>query len=128
MAKEIINTDKAPKAIGPYSQAVKMDNWLFLSGQIPINPATGEITGDIKVQTQQVLENIKSIVSASGASFADVVKTAVFLKDLNDFTAMNEVYQQYFIIGPPARSTLQVARIPRDALVEIEAIVFVNEH
>ena len=126
MVKEIISTAKAPKAIGPYSQAIKIDNWLFLSGQIPINPATGEITG-IKAQTQQVLENIKSIVSASGASLADVVKTTVFLKDLNDFTAMNEVYQQYFNIDPPARSTFQVARIPRDALVEIEAIVFVNK-
>jgi 2-iminobutanoate/2-iminopropanoate deaminase len=127
MSKEVIFTDKAPKAIGPYSQAIKFGNILFISGQVPVNPATGELTGDIKVQTRQVLENIKSILSAAGASANDIVKTTVFLKNLDDFTAMNEIYSAYFPKEAPARSTVEVARIPRGALIEIEAIAFINK-
>ncbi len=126
MRKQIIKTDQAPKAIGPYSQAVKAGNMLFLSGQIPINPATGEITGDIKAQTRQALENLKAILSASGASPENVVKTTVFLKNLDDFNAMNEIYREYFSGDPPARSTVEVSRIPRGALVEIEAIAIIG--
>jgi 2-iminobutanoate/2-iminopropanoate deaminase len=127
MSKEVIFTDKAPKAIGPYSQAIKFGNILFISGQVPVNPATGELTGDIKVQTRQVLENIKSILAAAGASANDIVKTTVFLKNLDDFTAMNEIYSAYFPKEAPARSTVEVARIPRGALIEIEAIAFINK-
>jgi 2-iminobutanoate/2-iminopropanoate deaminase len=127
MSKEVIFTDKAPKAIGPYSQAIKFGNILFISGQVPVNPATGELTGDIKVQTRQVLENIKSILAAAGASASDVVKTTVFLQNLDDFAAMNEIYGAYFPKEAPARSTVEVARIPRGALIEIEAIAFINK-
>ena len=127
MSKEVIFTDKAPKAIGPYSQAIKFGNILFISGQVPVNPATGELTGDIKVQTRQVLENIKSILSAAGASANDIVKTTVFLKNLDDFTAMNEIYSAYFPKEAPARSTVEVARIPRGALIEIEAIAVIDK-
>lgn len=122
----IIKTDKAPKAIGPYSQAIKSGNILFISGQVPINPATGEITGDIKAQTRQVLENLKSILLAAGASPADVVKTTVFLKNLDDFNSMNEIYREYFSEDAPARSTIEVSRIPRGALIEIEAIAGID--
>ncbi len=122
MTKEIIRTDKAPKAIGPYSQAVKIGNLMFLSGQLPINPITGEIKGDIKVQTKQVLENIMAILSSAGASMQDIVKTTVFLKDLNDFNSMNEVFQEYFVKDPPARACVEVSKIPRGALIEIESI------
>jgi 2-iminobutanoate/2-iminopropanoate deaminase len=100
---------------------------LFISGQVPVNPATGELTGDIKVQTRQVLENIKSILAAAGASASDVVKTTVFLQNLDDFAAMNEIYGAYFPKEAPARSTVEVARIPRGALIEIEAIAFINK-
>jgi 2-iminobutanoate/2-iminopropanoate deaminase len=127
MSKEVIFTDKAPKAIGPYSQAIKFGDILFISGQVPVNPATGELTGDIKVQTRQVLENIKSILAAAGASASDVVKTTVFLQNLDDFAAMNEIYGAYFPKEAPARSTVEVARIPRGALIEIEAIAFINK-
>ena len=127
MSKEVIFTDKAPKAIGPYSQAIKFGNILFISGQVPVNPATGELTGDIKVQTRQVLENIKSILAAAGASASDVVKTTVFLQNLDDFAAINEIYGAYFPKEAPARSTVEVARIPRGALIEIEAIAFINK-
>ena len=125
MSKEVIFTEKATKAIGPYSQAIKSGNLLFISGQVPVNPITGELTGDIKVQTRQVLENLKSILAAAGASTADVVKTTVFLKNLDDFVAMNEVYREYFPIDAPARSTIEVVRIPRGALIEIEAIAVI---
>ncbi len=122
-AKKIIYTDTAPKAVGPYSQAVKAGNFLFLSGQIPLNPQTGEITGDdIAVQTKQSIENIKAILDAAGASLSDVVKTTVFLLDMRDFARMNEVYGQYFEDNPPARSTVQVAKLPKNALVEIESV------
>jgi 2-iminobutanoate/2-iminopropanoate deaminase len=127
MSKEVIFTEKAPKAIGPYSQASKSGNLLFISGQVPVNPTTGELTGDIKVQTRQVLENLKSILLAAGASTIDIVKTTVFLKNLDDFNTMNEVYREYFPNNAPARSTIEVIRIPRGALIEIEAIAVINK-
>jgi 2-iminobutanoate/2-iminopropanoate deaminase len=126
MPKNVIFTDKAPKAIGPYSQANQSGNLLFISGQIPINPVTGEISGDISAQTRQALENLKSILAAAGATPADVVKTTVFLKNLDDFNAMNAIYGEYFTLDAPARSTIEVSRIPRGALVEIEAIAVIN--
>ena len=120
--KESISSPRAPKAIGPYSQAIKAGGFVFLSGQLPANPANGEISGDIKAQTKQSLENIRAILAASDANLQSVVKTTVFLNDINDFAAMNEVYKQYFDHDPPARSCVQVAAIPKGALVEIEAI------
>jgi len=122
MSREIIKTTGAPGAIGPYSQAIKYGSLVFISGQVPINPATGEIKGDIRVQTRQSLDNIKAILEAAGSSLSKVVKTTVFLKNLDDFSAMNEVYAEYFRQDAPARSTVEVSRIPRGALVEIEAI------
>ena len=126
MTKKVISTDKAPAAVGPYSQAIKTGNLLFVSGQIPINPATNTITGDIQSQTRQVLDNLRAVLAAGGGSLSDIVKTTVFLKSLNDFSTMNEVYRQYFIDSPPARSTVEVAGIPKGALVEIEAIAIVK--
>lgn len=121
--KEVISTKNAPAALGPYSQAIKVGNTLFLSGQIPINPATGQVnTGPIEEQTKQVLENLKSVLAANDMNMDDVVSTTVFLKDLNDFSAMNTVYGGYFTNKPPARATVQAARLPRDVLVEISAM------
>uniref|UniRef100_A0A7C3RME5 RidA family protein n=1 Tax=Dictyoglomus thermophilum TaxID=14 RepID=A0A7C3RME5_DICTH len=121
--KEIISTSKAPSAIGPYSQAVKVGNLIFISGQIPIDPSSGNmVDGDIKEQTKRVLENIKGILEAVGASLANVVKTTVFMIDLSEFSLMNEVYKDYFPEKPPARSTIQVSALPRGAKIEIEAI------
>jgi 2-iminobutanoate/2-iminopropanoate deaminase len=122
MSREIIKTDKAPAAIGPYSQAVKSGNLIFVSGQVPVNPKTGELTGGTREQTRQVLENLKAVLAAAGASLSQVIKTTVFMKNLDDFTVMNEVYKEYFPQDPPARSTVEVARIPRSSMVEIEAI------
>lgn len=125
MEKLVISTNKAPAAIGPYSQAVKIGNLVFISGQIPLLPATGEIVqGDIKVQTRQVLENIKHLLEAAGSSLDKVVKTTIFMKDLNDYTAMNDVYKEFFSHKPPARAAVQAARLPRDVGLEIEAIAF----
>jgi 2-iminobutanoate/2-iminopropanoate deaminase len=119
--KDIVTTDRGPKPIGPYSQATKANGFLFLSGQVALDPKGGELVGaDIRQQTERVLENIKGIVEAAGSNLHHVVKTTVFLKDMNDFPAMNEVYGRYFSAAPPARSTVQVARLPKDALVEIE--------
>ena len=126
MSKKVIFSDEAPKAIGPYSQAIQSGNLLFISGQIPINPVTGEISGDISEQTRRVLENLKSILLAAGATSTDVLKTTVFLKNLDDFNAMNAVYGEYFAGDAPARSSIEVSRIPRGALVEIEAIAVIN--
>jgi 2-iminobutanoate/2-iminopropanoate deaminase len=124
--KDIIQTDRGPKPIGPYSQAVLANQFLFLSGQMPLDPKSGEMVGvDIGQQTERVLENIKGVLEAAGANLQHVVKTTVFLKDMNDFGAMNEVYGRYFSSAPPARSTVQVARLPKDALVEIEVIATV---
>lgn len=123
--KEIISTTGAPGAIGPYSQAVKAGAFLFVSGQLPIDPATGAFAGDdISAQTRQSLTNIKHIAEAAGMSMADVVKVNVFLKDMEHFAAMNAVYGEFFTADCPARAAVQVARLPKDALVEIEAIVY----
>ena len=128
MIKTVVSTERAPKAVGPYSQAIKAGSLLFLSGQIPLDPRTGEIVGDeIKLQTKQVLENIKTILASVGATMPEIVKTTVFLKDMEHFAAMNQVYQEYFKAEPPARSTVQVARLPKDVLVEIECIATVRE-
>lgn len=122
----IINTPQAPAAIGPYAQAVVIGSLLFTSGQIPLRPDGSLNDGDIAVQTRQVLENLRVIVEAAGVSMQQVVKTTVFLKDLNDFAAMNTIYADAFGAHTPARSTVQVAKLPRDVLVEIEAIVALN--
>lgn len=124
--KDIVNSDRGPKPIGPYSQGVKINGLLYLSGQIPLDPKTNEmISGDIKAQTERVLENIKGILEAAGSNLHHVVKTTVFLKDMNEFSGMNEIYAKYFTAAHPARSTVQVARLPKDASVEIEVIASV---
>ena len=124
MKKTAVSTDRGPKAIGPYSQAIKVPGLMFVSGQTPLDPATGELVGtEINAQTARVLDNVKGIVESQGRTMADVVKTTVFLKDMNDFAAMNKIYASYFPEPAPARSTIQVARLPKDALVEIEAII-----
>ena len=121
--KDVVLTDRGPKPIGPYSQAVRTSGFLYVSGQVALDPKTGEFADtDIRQQTQRTLENIKGILEAAGSNLHHVVKTTVFLKDMNDFAAMNEVYGKYFSSAPPARSTVQVARLPKDALVEIEVI------
>ena len=121
--KQVIHTDKAPAAIGPYSQAIQIGQLLFTSGQIPIDPETGAIVeGGIQEQARQSLNNIKAILNAAGTNMGAVVKTTVFLQDMNDFAAMNEVYAQFFQEPYPARSAVQVGRLPKDALVEIEAV------
>ena len=121
--KDIVLTDKGPKPIGPYSQAVKSNGFLFASGQVALDPRNNEfLGGDIRQQTQRAMENIKAVVEAAGSNLHHVVKTTVFLKDMNDFAAMNEAYGTFFPAAPPARSTVQVARLPKDALVEIEVI------
>lgn len=121
--KKIISTDRAPKAIGPYSQAVVANGFVFLSGQIALDPSTGQmIEGDIVAQTERVLENMKGVLEAAGASLAQVVKTSVFMKDMGEFAKMNEVYARYFSETAPARSTVEAARLPRDVRVEIECI------
>ena len=121
--KQIIATESAPQAIGPYSQAVVANGFVFASGQIPIDPATGQfVEGGIVEQTEQVLRNVSNLLEAAGTSLARVVKTTVFLADMNDFAAMNETYARFFGAQPPARSTVQAARLPRDARVEIEVV------
>ena len=122
MTKEVINTNNAPEAIGPYSQGVIVGDFVYTSGQIPLNPVTGESVTDIKLATKQSMENIKAILEEAGTSLNNVVKTSIFLKDLNDFEAVNEVYGTYFIENKPARSCVQVAKLPKDAVIEIEAI------
>ncbi|AEC52777.1 translation initiation inhibitor, putative [Pyrococcus sp. NA2] len=125
MSREIIYTEKAPKPIGPYSQAIKVGNFIFVAGQIPIDPKTGEIVkGGIKEQTRQVLENIKAILEAAGASLNDVVKVTVYLKNMDDFGEMNEVYSEYFGESRPARVAVEVSRLPKDVLIEIEVIAY----
>ena len=122
MSKEIISTVKAPSAIGPYSQGVKLGNLLFTSGQIPLNPQTGELETEIKEATKRSMENIKAILNEAGTSLEKVIKTTIFLKDINDFAAVNEVYSTFFSANPPARSCVEVGKLPKDALIEIEAI------
>jgi 2-iminobutanoate/2-iminopropanoate deaminase len=121
--KDVVLTDHGPKPIGPYSQAIRTNGFLYVSGQVALDPKTGEFVGsDIQQQTIRTLENIKGILEAAGSNMHHVVKTTVFLKDMNDFAAMNEAYAKFFTQAPPARSTVQVARLPKDALVEIEVI------
>ena len=121
--KEIVHTDRGPKPIGPYSQAVKASGFIYLSGQVALDPKTGDLIGsDIRQQAERTLENVKGILEAAGTNLHHVVKTTVFLKDMNDFVAMNEVYARYFTAAPPARSTVEVSRLPKDALLEIEVI------
>ena len=123
MAKQAIFSPDAPKAIGPYSQAVRAGDLLFLSGQVPIDPSSGNIIdGDIAAQTRRVFDNLGAVLAAGGRSFTDVLRTTVFLADMNDFSAMNAVYAQYFSEPYPARATVQVARLPKDARVEIDMI------
>jgi len=121
--RDVVLTEHGPKPIGPYSQAIRANGFLYVSGQVALDPKTGALVGTtIQEQTERTLENVKGIVEAAGTKMAHVVKTTVFLKDMNDFTAMNEVYARYFPSAPPARSTVQVARLPKDALVEIEVV------
>ncbi len=121
--KEVISTERGPKAIGPYSQAIRASGLIFISGQVAFDPATGQLVeGDAARQTARVLDNLKAIVEAAGSSLEKAVKATVFLKDMNDFAAMNEVYARYFLKNPPARSTVEVARLPRDVRVEIDLI------
>ena len=122
MTKQILNTQNAPAAIGPYSQAVKAGNLIFTSGQLPINTQSGELVADIEGATKQSLDNVKAIVESAGSSMDKIVKTVVFLRDMNDFVAMNTVYATFFPSNSPARSAVQVARLPKDAVIEIEAI------
>jgi 2-iminobutanoate/2-iminopropanoate deaminase len=124
--RETISTENAPGAIGPYSQAVRAGNLVFCSGQIPLDPQTGEfVSDDIAGQTRQVLKNLSAVLEAAGTSLNNVVKTTVFLSDMNDFVKMNEIYAEFFGENKPARATVQAARLPRDAKVEIECIALV---
>ena len=125
--REVIATNDGPKAIGPYSQAIKANGLVFLSGQICLDPQTQQlINGDVSAQTERVLQNIAAILTAAGSSLSQVVKTTVFLKSMNDFVAMNEVYGRHFTADPPARSTVEVARLPKDVLVEVEVIALAS--
>lgn len=124
--KNVIATDGAPAAIGPYSQAIKVGNIIFTSGQIPIDPANGQVVeGGVAEQTARVMANLQAVLSAAGASLDDVVKTTLYIKDMNDFGVINEVYSCYFAKEPPARSCVEVARLPKNVLVEIEAVAVV---
>lgn len=121
--KDVVSTDHGPKAIGPYSQAIKANGFVFVSGQVALDPKTQQlIEGGIAQQTERVMENLKGIVEAAGSNMSKVVKTTVFLTDMNDFSAMNEVYGRYFPTQPPARATVQVSRLPKDVKVEIEVV------
>lgn len=121
--KNVVKTDKAPQAIGPYSQAIEVNGMIYTSGVVPIDPATGEVVeGDIKVQATRVFDSMKALLEAAGSSCEEVVKTTVFIKDMNDFAALNEIYAQYFTGAFPARSCVEVARLPKDVLIEMEAI------
>jgi 2-iminobutanoate/2-iminopropanoate deaminase len=124
--REAVVTERAPGAIGPYSQGIKAGALLFISGQVPLDPATGRIVeGDIAAQTRRVMQNLEAILSAAGASLQSVVRTTVFLADMDDFAAMNQVYGSFFEAPAPARSTVQVSRLPKDARVEIDAVAYV---
>ncbi|HEY7352481.1 MAG TPA: RidA family protein [Terriglobales bacterium] len=121
--RSVISTPDAPKAIGPYSQAIKANGFIFVSGQVAFDPATQQIiNGDVSAQTDRVLKNLSAILKAAGAGLDKVVRSTVFLKNMNDFVAMNEVYAKFFTADPPARSTVEVARLPKDVLVEIDVI------
>lgn len=120
--KKVISTNQAPAAIGPYSQATEVNGMVFTSGQIPVNPATGEIPEGIEAQAEQVMKNVKNLLEAAGTSMDNVIKTTVFIKDMNDFTTINQIYAAYFEGDCPARSCVEVARLPKDVLLEMEAI------
>jgi len=125
MQKETVHTERAPQAIGPYSQAIKLGDLIFSSGQIPLDPATGKlIEGDIAAQTERVMRNLQAVLEAAGSSLDRVVKTTIYLADMGDFVRVNEVYGSFFTSKPPARSTVAVARLPRDARIEIDVIAF----
>ncbi|GAA0181612.1 RidA family protein [Clostridium sediminicola] len=124
--KKIISTEKAPAAIGPYSQGIIVNNMVYTSGQLPIHTSTGEFPKTIKEQTRQSLENVKAVIEDAGSSMDKVVKTTVFLSDMNNFVEMNEVYKEFFTDNYPARSAVEVARLPKDALVEIEVVAIIN--
>jgi len=126
--KKVIETDRAPKAIGPYSQAIQAGDLIFLSGQIPIDPATeGMVGGGIEQQTRRVLDNIKGLLESQKSGMGDVIKVTIFLKDMGHFSRVNEIYAAYFPSSPPARSTVEVARLPRDVLIEIEAVALIGK-
>ena len=120
--KQVISTSNAPEAIGPYSQAIEVNGMVYTSGQIPVNPATGEIADSIEGQARQVMENVKNLLEAAGTNMGNVVKTTVFIKDMNDFGKINEIYAEYFEGACPARSCVEVARLPKDVLMEMEAV------
>lgn len=123
MEKRVIATDRAPSAIGPYSQAIVAGGFIFCSGQIPLDPATGQLVeGDVAAQTHRVLQNLQGVLEFAGSSLSKVVKTSVFLRDMGDFAAMNAVYAEYFKDAPPARATVQAARLPKDVAVEIDCV------
>lgn len=125
MEKEAIKTELAPQAIGPYSQAIKLGNLVFLSGQVHLDPVAGKLVeGDITVQTEQVMKNLQAVLTAAGTSFDKVVKTTIYLVDMDDFAKVNEIYGKYFSIPQPARSTVAVARLPKDARIEIDLIAY----
>ncbi|CUS96472.1 endoribonuclease L-PSP [Candidatus Chrysopegis kryptomonas] len=128
MERKVVYTEKAPKPVGPYSQAIIAGDFIFTAGQIPIDPKTNQVVqGDIKEQTKQVLENLKAVLESAGATFDDVVKVTVYMRDLNEFSAMNEVYSEYFKNSPPARTTVEVSRLPRDVKIEIDLIAVKKE-
>jgi 2-iminobutanoate/2-iminopropanoate deaminase len=123
--RQAVSSDQAPRALGAYSPAIRAGNWLFVSGQIPVDPATGALVeGDMATQTEQVMRNIRALLAAAGAGFEHVVRTTVFLSDMNEFAAMNTVYARHLVDPPPARATVQVVRLPRDVKIEIDAIAF----
>ncbi len=129
MSKIIISTDNAPSAIGPYSQAVKSNGFIYTSGMIAIDPKTGNLsTGDIEEQTRLVMDNLTALIKSTNASMGNVIKTTVFLSDMNNFAKMNSIYAEYFQTAPPARSTVEVSRLPKDVLIEIECIVETNNN
>lgn len=126
--KKVIYTDKAPRPIGPYSQAICIDGWLYISGQIPIDPLTGDIIeGDLKTKTKRVLENIRAIIESAGGSLGDVVKVTVYLRDINLFRDFNQVYSDYFVDNFPARSVVEVSNLPRNADIEIDVIAYIGK-
>lgn len=127
MSKRIVRTEEAPEAIGPYSQGVVAGGFVYTAGQLALDPKTGQLVpGDVRIQTKRVMENIKAILESAGSSLAGVVKTTIFLRDMNDFGAMNEIYGSYFQENPPVRSTFQVAKLPRDGAVEIEVVALLK--
>ncbi len=126
MSSTEIKTDRAPQAIGPYSQGIQAGNMVFTSGQIPVDPATGAVAQGAEQQAAQALENVRAVLAAAGASLSDVVKTTVFIRDMNDFAKINEVYARYFTAPYPARSCVEVSRLPKDVLIEVEAVAAVK--